>query len=624
MFSLSHFAISLAIGVCLYIGLIHFFFWRRERGSHGWVAVWSLFAVMVLAGRLIQYSAQDLSDALIGTRILVGGAPLLIWSLACFGRSLGGEPTPRALGGAFFGASLALALAIGLSPWFFQEALTLRVDTFGREHLSVRARPTVLLLFPFIAGSLVSLARDIKRAPDLVPAERRVLFGALLVYGAMGIGSVLSGMGWVSIPGTVEYGPFVLSIALGDLLVRRHERRDHQLREQMTAQRIELSEAEQHYRSVAEHAPVGIFTCDAQGTLTMANPRLLEMLGAPSVEEVLGIDMLTAPAMRACGADLTLQRCLKTGQAVSGDHHQSSKWGREAEVHLIAAPIRGDDGAVNGLVALTEDVGKRRALEQRLRQSQKMESVGQLAAGIAHEINNPMAYVHSNLGVLRKQWEGLRSMLEEHRDPGLRAQLDDCAELIDESQEGVNRTVGIVRDMRELAHAGPDGREPTDVNRLVEACVRVASTHRRGASHIEERYGEIPPVVGSPGQLRQVFLNLLVNALQAVGVGGRVEVETGTNGKSLWVRIRDDGPGVPVEAQDRLFDPFFTTKPAGQGTGLGLYISYEIVQAHGGEISLTSTPGAGSCFEVRLPAAADSGIEMPPPADTAGDPAPGR
>src|SRR4029450_5613271 len=152
-----------------------------------------------------------------------------------------------------------------------------------------------------------------------------------------------------------------------------------------------------------------------------------------------------------------------------------------------------------------------------------------------------------------------------------------------------------------------DGRAHVDVNQVVEGCVRVAGAHRKGSTRIEEQYDGVPPVWGSAGQLRQVFLNLIVNALDVVGQAGCVRVETAVDDAHAIVRVRDDGAGILPEHRDRLFDPFFTTKPAGEGTGLGLYISHQIVRGHGGEITVTSTPGHGAPFEVRLPLAPSAG-----------------
>jgi signal transduction histidine kinase len=244
---------------------------------------------------------------------------------------------------------------------------------------------------------------------------------------------------------------------------------------------------------------------------------------------------------------------------------------------------------------------ERAALEERLRQVQKLEAIAQLAAGLAHEINNPMAYVRTNLNVLRSDWDELRKELEAQGDGARADRLAECDDLLAESAEGVDRTIAIVRDVRDLAHGAHAPSEPLDFDDVVDEALRVASAQAPPGVRFERVRGELPPLSGSAGRLRQVVLNLVVNAIHAVGAQGVVRVETAQRGRQALLRVEDDGPGIEPHVRARLFEPFFTTKPVGQGTGLGLYVSYEIVRAHGGEIRVDSEPGRGSRFEVRLP-----------------------
>ena len=258
-------------------------------------------------------------------------------------------------------------------------------------------------------------------------------------------------------------------------------------------------------------------------------------------------------------------------------------------------------------------VAERTTLQDRLRQSQKMEAVGQLAAGLAHEINNPMSYVRSNLHGLREEWDALRSKLAGADDS---ARLDEFQSLIDESLEGVDRTIAIVKDVREFSRfGGASGadREAVDLAELVEGALRVASTRARAGVAFEREYRPAPRVICHANSIRQVLVNLIVNAVQAVGDAGRIRLATGADGAIAFVRVEDDGPGMSAETRERLFDPFFTTKPVGEGTGLGLYVSYEIVRSHGGEIAVHSEPGLGTSFEVRLPLAGPDSADAQPP-----------
>lgn len=260
-------------------------------------------------------------------------------------------------------------------------------------------------------------------------------------------------------------------------------------------------------------------------------------------------------------------------------------------------------------------VAERTTLQDRLRQSQKMEAVGQLAAGLAHEINNPMSYVRSNLHVLREDWDAFRSKLD---GPDERQRLEDFQELIDESLEGVDRTIAIVKDVREFSHFGGvsgASNERIDLGELTDGAMRVASTRAKPGVYFERSYEDVPRVPCNANQLRQVLVNLIVNAVQAVGDEGRIRLVTGCDGGVAFVRVEDDGPGMSDDTRERLFDPFFTTKPVGDGTGLGLYVSYEIVKNHGGEIVVQSELEMGTHFEVRLPLAdASDASDAPAPA----------
>jgi signal transduction histidine kinase len=255
-------------------------------------------------------------------------------------------------------------------------------------------------------------------------------------------------------------------------------------------------------------------------------------------------------------------------------------------------------------------VAERTALQERVQQSQKMEAVGQLAAGVAHEINNPMSYVRSNLNTLREEWGELRSKLAaQDSEGGSEERFDDFQDLIEESLEGVERTIAIVKDVKEFSHTGVVDRgqwETVRISDLLDGALRVVAGKAPSGVRIESHHEGAALCRCSPNQIRQVLVNLLVNAIQAVGKSGHIHLSTGLEGNEVFARVEDDGHGMSEATKERLFDPFFTTKPVGEGTGLGLSVSYEIVRNHGGEIRVSAEPGSGACFEMGLPVDTDA------------------
>jgi two-component system, NtrC family, sensor kinase len=260
-----------------------------------------------------------------------------------------------------------------------------------------------------------------------------------------------------------------------------------------------------------------------------------------------------------------------------------------------------------------------------LLQSEKMASIGQLAAGVAHEINNPVGFVNSNLGALRGYVEQLLAVLaafeavlegipagaaRERIESAMRmAELDylktDIVALLDESSDGLARVRRIVQDLKDFSHSDQGEWCYSDLHKGLESTLNVVNNEIKYKARVIKEYGELPMVRCLPSQLNQVFMNLLVNAAHAIDGQGEIHVRTGVDGSdkdaSVWVEIADTGKGIPEQMLTRIFDPFFTTKPVGKGTGLGLSISYGIVRKHGGRIDVKSEVGKGSVFRVILP-----------------------
>ncbi|WP_322064661.1 histidine kinase [Burkholderia ubonensis] len=255
-----------------------------------------------------------------------------------------------------------------------------------------------------------------------------------------------------------------------------------------------------------------------------------------------------------------------------------------------------------------------------LLQSEKLASIGQLAAGVAHEINNPIGFVSANLNTLKTWVRGLLDVVAAHEAAlprhdaetrvaltatGRAADIDyirgEIATLIDESIDGTMRVRRIVQDLRDFSRPGSDEWSVVDIHAGLESTLNVVHNELKYKADVVREYGDVPHVECLPSQLNQVFMNLLVNAAQAIPGRGVITIRTTSDGDHVTIAISDTGKGMPPDVMRRIFDPFFTTKPVGQGTGLGLSVSHGIVERHRGVIDVTSEPGRGSTFSIRLP-----------------------
>jgi len=372
--------------------------------------------------------------------------------------------------------------------------------------------------------------------------------------------------------------------------------------------------------------PDAVFLADTNGCLRHMNAAAAAMTGqTPARLQGMQIGYVVTLDPRGQARE-------EGGPAMLQDLREADAVVRAADggwvpVTLNTATIVDEEGAFAGMVAVAHDVRTRRRLQAQLVQSEKMAAVGQLAAGIAHEINNPMTYLSLNLEKLREQTEALRKVSEAQaailRETGenepapirgavaqIRAiekqqssaeRFDEMMEMLEESAEGAARIREIVQNMREFSHRGGTGPEPIDLNREADKAMRLAKKELDRAGHFRRDLGRVPPVLGSPSELRQVLMNLLVNAAQAIGPGGTITLRTRAGEGCGIVEVEDDGPGVDPDVLPYIFDPFYTTKEVGKGTGLGLTISYQLLHRMGGRIGVQSAPGEGTTFRVELP-----------------------
>ena len=261
--------------------------------------------------------------------------------------------------------------------------------------------------------------------------------------------------------------------------------------------------------------------------------------------------------------------------------------------------------------------------QSKLIQSEKLASIGQLAAGVAHEINNPIGFIFSNFGTLEQYLEDLFQMLDAYeqaeasvsdgaalaRIRSLKADLDidylkeDIPNLMRESRDGIQRVRKIVQDLKDFSRV--DARqewESVDLHAGIDSTLNIVNNEIKYKADVVKHYGALPEVQCLPSELNQVFMNLLVNAAHAITAErGTITISTGVEGPNVWVEVADTGAGIAQENLKRIFDPFFTTKPVGKGTGLGLSLSYGIVQKHSGRMEVHSELGVGTRFRITLP-----------------------
>jgi len=290
---------------------------------------------------------------------------------------------------------------------------------------------------------------------------------------------------------------------------------------------------------------------------------------------------------------------------------------------LVKLEIKSKDEIGELASAFNEIVHNLDVAQEQLIQSEKMASIGQLAAGVAHEINNPVGFIGSNVNSLKKYTDDLIYVLDKYEaavdylkgDEKLWSDVedaknkvdidfvkDDIGKLIKESSDGVKRVKDIVQDLKDFSHVDEAEWQWADLHEGLDSTLNIVNNEIKYKAEVRKIYGDLPNVECLASQLNQVFMNLLVNAAHSIEEHGVITIETGrTESDWIWISISDTGKGIPVSLQKKIFDPFFTTKPIGQGTGLGLSLSYGIVDKHGGHIDLESQEGKGTKFSIWLP-----------------------
>jgi PAS domain S-box-containing protein len=386
---------------------------------------------------------------------------------------------------------------------------------------------------------------------------------------------------------------------------------------------------------ILRHLGSAVVLVDAAGDITFANPSAEQILGGAMTE--LHGKPLREFFAEEIGAK-QLAAALEGGESMPGVETRIRRGdGAYVPIALSCGPVIGSEGRPGGAVAAFRDLSDAQLWRAHVLQTEKMASIGQLAAGVAHEINNPMGFIHANLFQmteyvtdLRQVWSRAELLLraaESHDAQAVQsaaaelaetaAKLDvafllqDLAKAIRESQEGSERIRHIVQDLRDFSHQDTGERVLADLNQCLDSTANIVWPMMKHVVVLAKHYGELPAVPCYPMQLKQVFMNLLVNAYQAIeeelaarpksGDLGTITLSTAPHDGGVLVEISDTGTGIAPDHLDRIFDPFFTTKKVGAGTGLGLSTSFNIVRRHGGTMRVESALGRGTTFRIHLP-----------------------
>ncbi|GAA4902066.1 two-component system sensor histidine kinase NtrB [Ferrimonas pelagia] len=414
----------------------------------------------------------------------------------------------------------------------------------------------------------------------------------------------------VSVPWGLGLIAVTLLLCLGAVALSRCRAR----RLAAMAQAQATESALQRERALLDSLPDGVLLLDGKDRIVRVNRALSEMFGYPA-EALLGghVDALLGEGV----GPASLRGDGWLDQIMRGHQWGQHRDGRQFPIELAVSglPAFGADG---GYSLLIRDISQRLALEHRLVQARKMELLGELAAGIAHELNTPSQYVQNNLSFLQDAMHRLEPLLRDRAAWDERA-ADDLQEIPNafaQSQEGIAQILEINAAMKAYSHPSRGQRQPVDLNQILQTAIQLSRHEWHHCATMETKLAtRLPLVSGVWDELSVVLLNLIVNAAHAIEARqvrepefkGRIELTTRQQGGWLEVVICDNGCGIDPQIRPRLFESFFTTKPVGKGTGQGLSLAQKVVKRHGGEIWVDSVAEGGSCFTVRLPRVGPSG-----------------
>lgn len=378
-----------------------------------------------------------------------------------------------------------------------------------------------------------------------------------------------------------------------------------------------LRSSEERFRRIFTEAPTGMVRVDVDGVIAEVNRAFCDMLGDDG-DRLVGTAWadLGHPAEQAEQRDVLAELLSRKGAVWHGEVRLLHADGSTVSANLALACDDAGEHNERFVIGVAQDMTERKRLEVELRHAQKLEAVGRLAAGVAHEINTPIQFIGDNLRFLADGFVTLQRLCPEPAaviDPADRNELaylnEEVPDAISQTLDGVGRVATIVQAMKSFGHPGTGSPVLLDINEAVRTTVIVASSEYRYIADLEVDYGDTPPVSCLADDVKQVILNLLVNASHAIedvgaqdGARGKIFVRTRADRDGVEISVSDTGGGIPLEVQPRIFDAFFTTKTVGRGTGQGLALAHAVVvQRHRGELTFDTEVGRGTTFRVWLP-----------------------
>jgi PAS domain S-box-containing protein len=600
------------------------FFGHRREPVHAMAAAVALSTAVYAAGAVAQYTNVDPGRAQTVVRIEFLALIALALSVSGLATAVTGRahPVPRSV--QWILAIVSAAIVLGTELIVPPGAMQLNVWLLGRPYLQPLPGPLTFAFFAVFMGfAALSAGWMIWKARS---RDMNLFFGsAAIIWLFAAVWDTIVSSGFLSTPlFFMEYGFTLLAASLMAVDLRHYRQLVRNSEERQMR-------SEESFRVMIERVPI-CTTVQIDGKIIYANPATMRTLGYDRREDLLGFSFLDLvhPEDRP-GAEAWREQIARPGGDLASVREERIRRrdGTYTSMEVAGVPVVFEGKPA--VVTMGMDVSERKDLVAKVMQMDRMIAVGTLAAGVAHEINNPLSYVIANVDFAKQILPELVADVRQatRASSGLPAAaldfsrravetasaLEDLQGALGDALEGAERVRRIVGDLRVFSHSQPSQLEPVALPRILESAVNMAENEIRHRARLVWKLGPSPLVLANESRLEQVFLNLLVNAAQAIP-DGRAEANeiqvvacTSDSGKAV-VEIRDTGCGIPPEVRGRVFDPFFTTKPVGQGIGLGLSICQGILRDLGGEIAFESEVGRGTVVRVTLPAAPATASEV--------------